>query len=53
MKKNKQRYVYTRYRVTWYTEEARCTKVFRDLQEAEWFAAKVRGKITYEPWNLS
>lgn len=41
----------TRYRVKWYTEEARCTRVFRDKQEAEQFAECVHGEITYIPWN--
>lgn len=43
--------VETRYRVTWHTEEARCTLVFSDKEKAEQFAEEVHGEITYIPWN--
>lgn len=52
MKKKKLRYVYTRYRVLWYTDEARCTRIFDDKQEAERFSEEVRGDITYVLWDM-
>lgn len=48
----KLRYVYVRYRVVWRTELERCTRIFDDLQAAEWFAENVHGEIFYEKWDL-